>query len=134
MENWKKNMALQYICKHTLHKKMKFSIKDFLSKYDQIRSFLRISSHLLKKPLMENFIFVQEYTLQNWFKVTVMPTYHCESFKSHQAEQRCHNIVTASDLHLHNIRKMKGVDVVIPSLLNLCTTLSKRWSNITRTL
>ena len=36
---------------------MKFSIKDFLSKCDQIRSFLRIWSHLLKKPLMENFIF-----------------------------------------------------------------------------
>ena len=30
--------------------KMKFSIKDFLSKCDQIRSFLRISSHVLKNP------------------------------------------------------------------------------------
>ena len=30
--------------------KMKFSVKDFFSKYDQIRSFL-------KKSLMENFIF-----------------------------------------------------------------------------
>ena len=28
---------------------MKFSIKDFLSKYDQILSFLRIWSHLPKK-------------------------------------------------------------------------------------
>ena len=37
--------------------KMKFSIKDFFSKCNQIRSFLRIWSHLLKKPLMENFIF-----------------------------------------------------------------------------
>ena len=36
---------------------MKFSIKDFFGKYDQIRSFLRIWSHLLKKSLMENFIF-----------------------------------------------------------------------------
>ena len=37
---------------------MKFFVKDFFSKYDQIRSFLRIWSHLLKKnPLMENFIF-----------------------------------------------------------------------------
>ena len=36
---------------------MKFSIKDFLSKYDQIRNFLRIWSHLLKKSLMKNFIF-----------------------------------------------------------------------------
>ena len=37
--------------------KMKFSIKDFFSKCDQIRPKLRIWSHLLKKPLMENFIF-----------------------------------------------------------------------------
>ena len=37
---------------------MKFSIKDFFSKRDQIRSFLRIWSHLLKKSLMENFIFL----------------------------------------------------------------------------
>ena len=36
---------------------MKFSIKDFFSKCDQILSFLLIWSHLLKKPLMENFIF-----------------------------------------------------------------------------
>ena len=37
---------------------MKFFFKDFFSKYDQIRSFLWIWSHLLEKnPLMENFIF-----------------------------------------------------------------------------
>ena len=36
---------------------MKFSIKDFFSKCDQICSFLGIWSHLLKKSLMENFIF-----------------------------------------------------------------------------
>ena len=36
---------------------MKFSTKDFFSKGDQIRSFLRIWSHLLKKSKVENFIF-----------------------------------------------------------------------------
>ena len=36
---------------------MKFSIKDFLSKCDQICRKLRIWSHLLKISLMENFIF-----------------------------------------------------------------------------
>ena len=36
---------------------MKFSIKDFFSKCDQIRSFLRIWSHLPKKSLIEKFIF-----------------------------------------------------------------------------
>ena len=40
---------------------MKFSIKDFFSKFDQIRSFLRIWSHLLEKSLMENFFFVHCY-------------------------------------------------------------------------
>ena len=38
--------------------KMKFSIKDLFRKCDQIRSFLWIWSHLLKKRLMEKFIFL----------------------------------------------------------------------------
>ena len=37
--------------------KTKFSITDFFSKCDQIRRKLRIWSHLLKKSLLENFIF-----------------------------------------------------------------------------
>ena len=37
--------------------KMKFPMKDFFSKCDQIHSFLGIRSHLLKKSLMGNFIF-----------------------------------------------------------------------------
>ena len=44
----------------------KFSIKDFFSKCDQIRKKLPIWSHLLKKSLMENFIFctvIQTITL-----------------------------------------------------------------------
>ena len=36
---------------------MKFSIKDFFSKCDQIRSLLQICSHLLKKSLIVNFVF-----------------------------------------------------------------------------
>ena len=36
----------------------KFSIQDLFSKCDQIRSFLQIWSHLLKKSLIENFIFL----------------------------------------------------------------------------
>ena len=48
------------MCKYiNIHnsQKMKFSIKDFFSKCDQIRSFLKIWSHFLKKSLRENFIF-----------------------------------------------------------------------------
>ena len=47
----------------TLHKKMKFSIKDFFSKCAQIRRKLWIWSHLLKS-LMENFIF---YAVTGWW-------------------------------------------------------------------
>ena len=36
---------------------MKILIKDLFSKYDQLRRKLRIWSYLLKKTLMENFIF-----------------------------------------------------------------------------
>ena len=43
---------------------MKFSIKDFFSKCDRIRRKLRIwSHHLVKKSLMENFIFCAVYVL-----------------------------------------------------------------------
>ena len=45
--------------------KMKFSIKDFLNKCDQICSFLRIWSHLLKKSLMENLISCAAQSNQN---------------------------------------------------------------------
>ena len=37
--------------------KMKFSMKDFYSKCDQIRSLLWIWSNLLNKSFMENFVF-----------------------------------------------------------------------------
>ena len=39
--------------------KMKFSVTDFSSKYDQIRRKLRIWSHLRKKSVMETAFFVQ---------------------------------------------------------------------------
>ena len=41
----------------SFRKKMKFFIKEFFSKYDQIRSFLQIWSYLLNKSLMKDFIF-----------------------------------------------------------------------------
>ena len=45
---------------------MEFSIKDSFSKCDQIRRKLRIWSHLLKKSLMENFIFCAVSVGQEW--------------------------------------------------------------------
>ena len=47
------------------HKKWSFDIKNFFSKCEQIRSFMRISYHVLKKSLMENFIFFLKYLVQS---------------------------------------------------------------------
>ena len=48
---------------------MKFSIKNFFSKCDQIRSSLQIWSHLLKKFLIANFIFCAVLLSQIDFKL-----------------------------------------------------------------
>ena len=45
----------------TTAQRMKFSIKNFFGKCDQIPIFLLGWSHLLKKSLMENFIFCGVY-------------------------------------------------------------------------
>ena len=47
---------------------MKFSIKDFSSKYEQICRKLPIWPHLLKKPLLKNVIFcavLEKKTIEN---------------------------------------------------------------------
>ena len=52
--------------------KMKFFFKDFFKKWAQIHGKLQIWSHLLKKSLMENFIFlcsVWNFQLKFCFKV-----------------------------------------------------------------
>ena len=55
---------METFCEDTAQK-MKFSIEVFLSIRDQIRSFRPIWSHLLKKSLMENFIFCLVLTAKN---------------------------------------------------------------------
>ena len=47
--------------------KMKFFIKDFISKCDQIRRKLRIWSNFPRKSLMENFIFCETLQVLNVF-------------------------------------------------------------------
>ena len=56
-------IVLSSLLLFSLQKKMKFSIKDFFSKCDQIHRKLRIWSHLLKKSLMEKFIFFAVFRL-----------------------------------------------------------------------
>ena len=75
-DRWMKfysNMNIQKILKPKLFwlvisitaQKMKFSIKDFFSKYDQICRKMRIWSHLLKKSSVENFIFCAVHSEKN---------------------------------------------------------------------
>ena len=52
--------------------KMKFSIKDFFRKCDKIRRKLRIWSHLLKKSLMENFIFCAVLKVTTHFNICIL--------------------------------------------------------------
>ena len=61
--------------------KVKLSVKDFFSECDYIRSFLQIWSHLLKKSLIENFIFVQLRLLTHTQKLPISLT------NSHQAAE-----------------------------------------------
>ena len=58
LEKLKGDYISRVHCKKNKLKNLKFSIKDFFSKCGQIRSFPRIWTHLLKKSLIENFIFV----------------------------------------------------------------------------
>ena len=48
----------------SLHKKWSFLLMIILSKCDQIRRKLRIWSYLMKKSLMENFIFCEKSNIQ----------------------------------------------------------------------
>ena len=54
---------------------MKFSTNDFFNKCDQIRSFLRIWSHLLRKSLLENFIFCAVYIAAS-FVIFLLPHFY----------------------------------------------------------
>ena len=62
--------------------KMKLSIKEFFSKCDRIRIFLRIWSHLLKKSLMENFIFCTVSSSTRSYAITNSYFYFCLWFNS----------------------------------------------------
>ena len=81
-------------------KNMKFSIKDFLSNCDQIRSFLPIWPHLLKKSFMENFVFCAVHIMLRL------------AF-SHSEFQYCHHIIT--------------LIFICPCLLTLKNTMFFQW-------
>ena len=59
---------------------MKFSIKHFFSKCDQIHSFLQIWLYLPKKSLMENFIFCAVCLIGQKFFSTIFRSRHHRCF------------------------------------------------------
>ena len=61
-------MPMSFSAKQFFPQKMKFSIEDFFNKWDQIRMKLRNWSHLLRKFLMEKFIFCTVYISLYLFK------------------------------------------------------------------
>ena len=70
LEIWGK-LTLLIILLTLTAQKMKFSIKYFFSKYHKIGRKLRIWSHLLKKSLIEHFMFLySDYDAQNCFQST----------------------------------------------------------------
>ena len=76
---------LDFLFCHTTEK-MKFSIKDFLSKCDQICGKLRIWSHLLKNSLMKNFVSLQYQSSLDPHKVLLLEqktglTFFCAKLK-----------------------------------------------------
>ena len=66
MFNWNVLWSEDYNSTSTAQK-MNFSIQDFFSKCGQIRRKLRFLSHLLKKSLMENFIFWVQCSVEEDF-------------------------------------------------------------------
>ena len=86
--------------------KMKFSIREFFSKCDQIRRKLRVWSHLLKKFLMENFIF-------------------CEVSHSLFNDE-----VNHQQFHLYKIKRNKCINIQFPNYLKLTiqTTADYGWN------
>ena len=73
---------------------LKFSIKDFFSKCDQICSKLRIWSHLLKKFLMENFVFCVVYRKTARYFFLVIQRFSCitQHIKEHSTFLKSNNL------------------------------------------
>ena len=91
--NWtEKN--INHVTNTITAQKMKFPIKGFFSKCGQIRRKMQIWSHLLKKSLMENFIFYAVNPSQNVLKRSKGVTweYNKEQSKKHKEKEKMFKI------------------------------------------
>ena len=72
---------------------MKFSVKDFFSKCDQLSGFLRVWSRLLKISIMKNFIFCALLSLKSPLSLLTLASEsknRCDAEKKHQfIEGKC---------------------------------------------
>ena len=71
---------------------MKFPIKDFVDKCDEIRSFLWIWSHVLKKSLMENFIFCPVITHTKYYDMLKISNRYLRQFINEKRSFRLFHI------------------------------------------
>ena len=78
---------------------MNFSIKDFLSKCDQIRRKLRIWPHLLVKSLMENFILCAKIYLKDLNKEEPCKHFKVEDLTSYYVLDNSESRI----LHIPNV-------------------------------
>ena len=93
--------------------KMKFSVEDFFSKCDQIHLKMWICSHLLKKSLMENFIFCAVYIIYS-FSVTKAFLCHITHKNLFETYENCISFKILG-IHLSKMCHMHFFDL---SLLN----------------
>ena len=92
---------------------MKFPTKDFFSKCDQIRNFLRIWSHLLKKSFFKIFsiwVFFHEHSRITGLQgkgegISLTPHYH---FDTHYRHWDISQAAEISTLHIANSRIWTG--------------------------
>ena len=92
--------------------KRKFFIKDFFSKYDQICSFLRISSHLLKRSFPANISTLDQ---------------HCFNV----VDQRWNNVDLTLKMKQNSTSDFQRCTTLIQ---RRCATLKQRWYNFISTL
>ena len=99
--------------------KMKFPTEDFFSKCDQIRSFLRIWSHLLKKSLMENFFCAAISSTQNMVSLKLL------TFYPKDTRVFCKNLVVILS-SWHHLRRLFCKENVLRNFsFNLVISLKK---------
>ena len=109
--------------------KMKFPITDFFSNCDQIRRKLRIWSHLLKKSLIENFIFCAVRLIRAQYngkllqcKLHSWPNFQACSFLFGLCKKKIWSLVTIKPL-LRCFTKKQGL-----YQLNASDIYTKRWT------